>query len=146
MEDFDWKIIYELHKNPNMTKAANQLYITQPSLTKRLKHIEAEFQTAIVDRTPKGLEFTPEGEFLAGQAEIYLDFMRQTRSKIEAFRENQEGSITIGSSYTYSKYTLTDILYRYNQDHPKIRFHVINEQSNIPVSYTHLDVYKRQGI
>lgn len=53
MKDSDWEILYELHRNPNMTKVANLLYITQPSLTKRLQHMEAEFQVTIVNRTPK---------------------------------------------------------------------------------------------
>ena len=57
MKDSDWEILYELHRNPNMTKVANLLYITQPSLTKRLQHMEAEFQVTIVNRTPKGLTF-----------------------------------------------------------------------------------------
>lgn len=61
MKDFDWELLHELYKNPNLTKVANVLYITQPTLTKRLQHIEAEFDVTIVERTPKGLEFTPEG-------------------------------------------------------------------------------------
>ena len=40
MKDSDWEILYELYKNPNMTKVANLLYMTQPSLTKRLQHME----------------------------------------------------------------------------------------------------------
>ena len=53
VKDFDWEILYELHKNPNMTKVANLLYITQPSLTKRLQQMESEFQIAIVNRTDR---------------------------------------------------------------------------------------------
>ena len=60
MKDSDWEILYELYRNPNMTKVANLLYMTQPSLTKRLQHMESEFQVTIVNRTPKGLEFTEE--------------------------------------------------------------------------------------
>ena len=72
MKDTDWEILYELHRNPNMTKVANLLYITQPSLTKRIQHMEEEFQVTIVNRTTKGLEFTPEGDFLAEQAAKYM--------------------------------------------------------------------------
>ena len=79
MKDSDWEILYELYKNPNMTKVANLLYMTQPSLTKRLQHMETEFQTPIVNRTPKGLEFTQEGEYLAQRAEKYLEFMKETK-------------------------------------------------------------------
>lgn len=113
MKDSDWEILYELYKNPNMTKVANLLYMTQPSLTKRLQHMETEFQTSIVNRTPKGLEFTPEGEYLAERAEKYLEFMKETKEKLEEFKEKTKDSILIGSSYTYSKYTLSDILVRY---------------------------------
>ena len=58
-----------------MTKVANSFYMTQPSLTKRLKQMEEEFGVTIVNRTPKGLSFTPEGSYLADQAERYLVFM-----------------------------------------------------------------------
>ena len=89
MKDSDWEILYELYKNPNMTKVANLLYITQPSLTKRLQHMEEEFQVTIVNRTPKGLEFTPEGEYLGEQARQYLDFMKKTKAKLEEMKAIQ---------------------------------------------------------
>lgn len=124
MKDFDWELLHELYKNPNLTKVANILYITQPTLTKRLQHIEAEFDVTVVERTPKGLEFTPEGKFLAEQAEVYLRFLKQTRSRLEQMRENEGGLVTIGSSYTYSKYTLTDQLIRFRMAYPNVRVQV----------------------
>ena len=131
MKDSDWEILYELHRNPNMTKVANLLYITQPSLTKRLQHMEEEFQVTIVNRTPKGLIFTEEGEFLAKQAEAYLTFLNDTREQLKEFKENLEGEITIGASYTYGKYTLADLLLAYKKEHPNVNFNVISDQSNI---------------
>lgn len=129
MKDFDWELLYELYKNPNLTKVANVLYITQPTLTKRLQHIEAEFDVTIVERTPKGLEFTPEGKYLAGQAEVYLRFIKQTRSHLEQMRENGGEIVTIGSSYTFGKYTLPDILIRFRMECPNVRCQVVNAHS-----------------
>lgn len=131
MKDSDWEILYELYRNPNMTKVANLLYITQPSLTKRLQHMEAEFQVEIVNRMPKGLEFTKEGEYLAKRAEQYMEFMKETKEKLEEFKSSMDGVVNIGSSYTYSKYTLTDVLVKYSEKYPKVQFNVVNEQSNI---------------
>ena len=131
MKDTDWEILHELYKNPNMTKVANLLYITQPSLTKRLQHMETEFQVTIVNRTPKGLEFTPEGEFLAQQAEKYLKFLKGTQEKLKEFKETTEAEILVGSSYTYSKYTLTDLLLKYRASHPNVNFLVVSDQSNV---------------
>lgn len=131
MKDSDWEILYELYKNPNMSKVAGLLFMTQPSLTKRLQHMESEFQVTIVNRTPKGLQFTREGEFLAKQAEIYLDFMKETNRRLDELKESEEENIVIGSSYTYSKYALTEVLYQYNQTHSNVNFHIVNDQSNL---------------
>ena len=131
MRDSDWEILYELHKNPNMTKVANLLYMTQPSLTKRLRHIEEELQTTIVNRTPKGLEFTNEGNYLAEQSEKYLDFLKQIKENLKEMKESTGREIIIGSSYTFSKYMLSDLLLGYRKEHPNINFSIINEQSNV---------------
>lgn len=131
MKDSDWEILYELQKNPNITKVANLLYMTQPSLTKRLRHIEEELQTTIVNRTPKGLVFTREGDFLAKQAETYLDFLQQTKEKLKEMRENLGAEIVIGSSYTFSKYSLADLLLSYRSKHENVNFSIVNEQSNV---------------
>ena len=131
MKDTDWEILYELYKNPNMTKVADLLYITQPSLTKRLQHMEEEFQVTIVNRTTKGLEFTKEGEYLAQQAKKYLDFINQTRNVLKELKDTSDGEIVIGASYTFSKYTLSDILLSYSKTHPHTRFTIVNDQSNI---------------
>lgn len=130
MRDTDWEILSELYKNPNMTKVANLFYMTQPSLTKRLKQMEEEFQVTIVERTPHGLEFTREGSFLAEQAGRYLEFMRETREKLASYRDGAAERITIGSSYTYSKYMLSDILFQYRNAHPGIQFDVLTDQSS----------------
>lgn len=131
MKDSDWKILDELYKTPNITKVANQLYITQPSLTKRLQSIEEEFQIKIVNRTTKGVEFTKEGEILAKKAGQYNSFIHQIRKELRELRETEKEIIVIGSSYTYSKYVLTDLLFEYSKDHPNVRFEVQNEQSNL---------------
>lgn len=131
MKDFDWEILYELSKNPNLTKVANVLYITQPSLTKRLQHIEAEFDVTIVQRTPKGLEFTPEGKYLAEQAEVYMRFLKQTRSHLVQMQVDSTPSIAIGSAYTFSKCGLTDTLMRFRMAYPEIHVTIHSNSSHL---------------
>ncbi len=131
MKDSDWEILYELKKNLNMTKVANLLYITQPSLTKRLQYMESEFQVSILNRSGKTLTFTPEGEYLAERAACYMEFQHETNKGLERFKKNYSGLIKIGSSYTYSKYRLSDILMHYRQEHPNVEIKVVNDQSNL---------------
>lgn len=131
MKDSDWEILYELKKNLNMTKVANLLYITQPSLTKRLQYMESEFQISILNRSGKSLSFTPEGEYLAECAGRYMAFIQETKKGLEQFKEAAAGLITIGSSYTYSKYRLSDVLLNYRIGHPNVEVKIVNDQSNL---------------
>ncbi len=131
MKDSDWKILYELHKNPNMTKVAALLYLTQPSLTKRLKAIEEEFEVEIVRRTSSGLSFTKEGDYLAERAGVHLQFLEETQKKLAELKNEQKAVITIGSSYTFSKFALTEVLFEYQKLYPQISFHVTNETSDL---------------
>lgn len=131
MKDTDWEILYELHRHPNLTKVANLLYLTQPSLTKRLRAMENEFSVRIVNRTSKGLEFTAEGDYLAERAKQYMKFIQETREGLRRFQEEGEEIITIGSSYTYSKYALTDLMLKYKGKNPRMEFEVVTDQSNV---------------
>ncbi len=130
MKDSDWIILDELYKNPNITKVAGQLYITQPTLTKRLQAIEDEFQIRIVNRSTKGVEFTREGEYLAAQAKQYLRFMKETRDGIRGLKKEGCGTIRIAASYTFSKFQLSEILYSYGRLHPNLCFEIQNLRSH----------------
>ncbi|MBU5669163.1 LysR family transcriptional regulator [Peptoniphilus sp. MSJ-1] len=131
MRDFDWKILYELYKNPNMTKVADLLYISQPSLSKRIQNMEEEFDISIFNRTSQGLEFTKEGEYLANRAKIYLDFIVDTENKLHEIKTTEEKEIIIGSAYTYTRYELLDILSEYYGTNSDVNIKIVNEQSNI---------------
>ena len=129
MKDSDWEILYRLYETPNITKVANMLYISQPSLTKRLKSIEEEFNIKIVDRTSKGVEFTPEGEYLAKKAESYMKFIEEIRNDLKSYKEEYQGVISIGSAYSFSRFELADLLSEYSKNHPGVSFHIENSQS-----------------
>lgn len=129
MRESDWEILSKLRRTPNLTKVANLLYMTQPSLTKRIKNIEIELDTVICERTPKGLTFTPEGEYLCKCADEQLEYMKRVRKTLDEMKGNSTASIKIGSAYTYSKYFLNDLLMGYTKDHPNAKFEVINASS-----------------
>jgi len=131
MRDSDWHIIYELHKTRNITKAADALFITQPTLTKRLQHIEDTMEIRIVNRSTKGVQFTREGEFLAEQAQIHVQFMEGIRKRLEEFKAQDYHTIRIVSSYTFGKYHLPDILAGYRECHKDAAFDVRISKSDL---------------
>lgn len=130
IKDSDWEILYKLYETPNMTKVADMLYISQPSLTKRVKNMEKEFGVNIINRTSKGVKFTPEGEYLAKKAKEYMEFIKNVKEELNSYKTELEGTIKVGSPYTYSKFELTDVLFEYSKKNKNVKFEIINDQSN----------------
>ena len=130
MRDSDWKIIYELHQNPSITKVSGLLYKSQSAITKRLQSMEQELECRIVERTPLGVTFTKEGEFLFQMAEKYLQLENEMQEGLRKLREEPKETILLGSAYTYTKYSLYDVLNPFTAAHPNISIRVINKQSN----------------
>ena len=130
MRDSDWRIIYELHQNPSITKVSGLLYKSQSAITKRLQSMEEELACRIVERTPQGVTSTKEGEFLFQMAEKHLQLENEIQEGLRLLREQNKETIIIGSAYTYTKYSLYDVLNPFTAAHPNISIRVINKQSN----------------
>ncbi|ONI41883.1 hypothetical protein AN396_02795 [Candidatus Epulonipiscium fishelsonii] len=130
MKDSDWEILYELYKLPNITKVANKLYISQPSLSKRIQIIEENFKIQILTRTSKGIEFTEAGNMLALKAEQYMKFIKEVNSEISDLKNNENNVINIACSYTYNKQYLPQILSNYLKDNPSVNFAVVTDESS----------------
>lgn len=130
MKDTDWQILHALYQYKNITKAANALFITQPAVTKRLQVIEKEYGVVVVNRSTNGIEFTPEGAYLALQAESYLRFYEETKKRLEQIKNEESGTIKIGVVYSYNKYEFPQILAEYMNCHKKIQVEVVTDHSD----------------
>ena len=131
MRDLDWKILYELYKNTNLTQVSKLLYLTQPTLTKRLKQIEEELDVTIVNRTAKGLSMTEEGIYLGEKAAEYLQFREQIEEELQNRKENKTEYLNIGSAYTFTKHMLRPVLDPFSEKYPNVNFRITNKQSHI---------------
>ncbi|WP_181995598.1 LysR family transcriptional regulator [Clostridium sp. AM58-1XD] len=113
MRDIDWKIIVTLYDCKNVTKAANMLYMSQPTLSKNLNRIEAELGDKIIERSNKGVVFTESGEYLAMQAVEITKLISET---MQTYKEMRLGSkvLSIGSASSFARYALPKLMSRYN--------------------------------
>ena len=129
MEDRDWLIIQKLYTEKSITKAAQALYISQPALTSRLQHIEREFNVHIVHRTSKGIQFTPQGEYLVKQAAVMIDKMRHIKNEVqEAFTENA-GTLDIGTSNYLAMNILPVLLDKFKKNYPAATYRIVTDWS-----------------
>lgn len=124
MRENDWAILAKLLEEPNITKAAEQLFMTQPSLSKRLQQIERDLDTAIAIRGAKGIVLTPQGEYLARAARDMMQEFRTIRRQVAAMNDGQTGTLKIGVTNSFGRFTLPSILNRYKSLYPGTDFKI----------------------
>jgi len=125
MNDKDFEFLLKLYETKNITKAAESLYVSQPSLTYRIKQIEKELQSPIIVRGAKGIEFTNAGQLL-------LDYVKNQQHTYELFQnalqqlDNEvSGTLKIGASGMYARYALPSLLATFKQHYPKIAINLM---------------------
>lgn len=135
VRDSDWEILAELGHNPNISRAAAKLFMSQPALTKRLQRIEAELGVAVAMRSGRGLELTDEGVYLCERGGEHVRFVEETHRHLAEMHDSSTIALRVGSSYSFNKYHLWDVLDGYEISTGKnVRFDVVNEQSDVLVT------------
>ncbi|MEN1969565.1 LysR family transcriptional regulator [Lentibacillus sp. N15] len=124
MDDKDWLIIHTLYRKKSITKAGESLYISQPTLTKRLKQMETELGVKIVNRSIKGVQFTEEGEYLAKRADEILETFREIKEDVDNLNHCIVGTLRLGVSNFISKYKLPGWLAAFEKHYPNVKYQV----------------------
>ena len=116
----DAQIILSLNETKNMTKTAEQLFITQPALSKRIQNMETELGIPILLRHQKGILFTPVGEKVIEYARSMISGMEALREYAEASKNHISGTLQVGIAVNYAHYCLPHVLQRYVSDFPHV--------------------------
>lgn len=129
MENKDWNIILTLNNEKNITKAAQLLYMSQPALTSKIKHIEQELGVQLILRGARGIQFTPEGEYVVGKAEHMVAQLDKMKNELRSFSNSLAGTIEICASHYFTMYRLPKILQLFKQKYPEADFKVTTNWS-----------------
>ncbi|MEK5521627.1 LysR family transcriptional regulator [Heyndrickxia sporothermodurans] len=124
MDDRDWLILQTLYHEKNITKAAKELYISQPALTNRLQQIEKEFGVQIVNRGRRGVQFTPQGEYLAKSAYEILISIRKIKENVRNMENYVTGTLRIGVTNFFAYHKLPELLKLFKDQYPNIEFKI----------------------
>lgn len=123
MQEDDWKLLSVLYKYKSLSRASEELFVSQPALTRRLRQIEEEFRTVITIRSSKGVSFTSQGEELVQYAEKMLKDYEKIKRKVSA-NEEISGTISIASSLSLTQFLLPGLLQEFKKLHPGVHFEV----------------------
>lgn len=113
----------------NITKAANSMHLTQPTLSRQLQELEKELGQKLFIRGNHSVSLTPEGIILRKRAQEIIDLVGKTETEFTSFKDEVMGDIFIGSGETKSIKLITDIMKTLKKDYPKIKFHIVSGDS-----------------
>ncbi len=129
MDERDWLIITVLYEQKNVTKAAQALFISQPALTARIRHIERDLGVSMIVRGSRGIHFTPEGEYLAESAGEILAQIRRVRERALNMAGEIGGTLRIAAPDYIAKCKLPSLLGLFKRQYPDVEFNVTNAWS-----------------
>ncbi len=109
----------------NFTKAAELLCMSQPNVSLQIKNLEKEFQTTLIERSPKFLKVTPTGDLLFDRAKQIISIYEQTKQEILEHHQLIKGELKIGASFTIGEYILPSLLIKLQTDFPELEIHVV---------------------
>lgn len=104
----------------NVSRAAEEMFLTQPTLTARLKALEDELGDQLFVRTSRGMRLTPAGREFRPYAERCLGSLEEGKQRLRELRGASGGRITIGTSPGVSTYALPAILEKFTGVHPRV--------------------------
>lgn len=129
MDEKDFETLASLAKTKNITHSANQLFVTQSSLSKRISSIEQELGITLILRSRTGVHFTPEGEAVLKHTTEVRKTLKLMRANIEANKGYVCGTINIGISINYAVYKLPALLEKFRKNFPNVTTYVTTGQS-----------------
>ncbi|OAS21586.1 LysR family transcriptional regulator [Paenibacillus oryzisoli] len=122
MINLEWyRIFLHTAKCRNLTKAAQELHITQPSVSYAIKQLEEGLGLQLFHRLSKGVELTEEGQTLLDYVEQSFAMLDSGQKHLRNLKQRLQGEIRIGASDSLIKHLLLPQLNAYHQQYPGIR-------------------------
>lgn len=129
MLDFRLKVFYTVAQTLNFNRAAEQLSISQPAVTKHIKELEQLYHTTLFDRTKKHIVLTKSGEVLLQHAHLIFEQYQKLEFELNLLQNKTEGVLHIGASTTIAQYVIPVYLAHFHQRFPDIKIELTNGNS-----------------
>ncbi len=131
MIDFDlYKIFYTVAKYGSISKAAEELYVSQPAASQSIKQLEKLLDTPLFNRLHHGMELSANGgKIIFDDVEQAVKLLYGAEEKLAALKQDATGTLRIGASETIFQYILSEKIVRFNKLYPQVKIELISEVS-----------------
>ncbi|MCD7887595.1 MAG: LysR family transcriptional regulator [Clostridiales bacterium] len=124
----------EVAREGSITGAARVLHISQPTLSKQLKELEAELGCKLFVRGNYNVRLTEEGILLRKRAEDILDMADKTIEEFQSLNDVTGGDVRIGCAESWLIHHLAAVLKEFRLQYPGLRFHITSGDTRVVVN------------
>lgn len=124
MDEREWQTFVTVVEEGNITKAAEKLFLSQPALSYRLRHLEEDLGSPLLLRTSEGITLTPQGEVFHAYCRRMLQEMESLKQAIGEMSGEIQGTLKIASSINFADYQLPHLLGKFTKQYPNIHIQV----------------------
>ncbi|CAM2902820.1 DNA-binding transcriptional regulator, LysR family [Flavobacterium succinicans] len=124
--DFRLKVFFTVATRLNFTKAAAELYISQPAVSKHIHELEETYNTKLFERNGSKIALTPAGHLLLKHTKAIFDIYRNIEFDMSTFVSQRKGLLRLGASTTISQYVIPPVLAQFHQRETDISIQLTN--------------------
>lgn len=127
--DYRDEVFIAVAENLNFSKAAEELFISQPAVTKHIKELESKLDTALFERKGNKVYLTKSGKLVYRSLKQIKQQYRDLEYELGRLNEAFNGSLRIGASSTISQYLIPSVIASFHRRYPKIKLDLFNGNS-----------------
>lgn len=122
---YPFHVFRAVAKAGSVTRAANELFISQPAVSAHLKAVEQRFGEMLFERTPRGVSLTTVGREVLDQVNRLFALYEELPSVVDAARGKIRGEVTLAASSTPGAYCVPALLKQFQEQYPEARVNLI---------------------
>lgn len=130
MSDFRLNVFCSVAKTLSYTKAAQELHITQPAITKHVQELENQYKTRLIERMGNKIVLTHAGEVLLEHSIAILKEYAQLNFVMNMLHGDPKGTLRLGASTTIAQYVLPPVLALFKTKFPDVNISLISGNSD----------------
>ncbi|MFV5696497.1 LysR family transcriptional regulator [Flavobacterium sp. LB3P122] len=124
--DFRLKVFFTVANRLSFTKAATELFITQPAISKHIQELEEQYKIKLFERNGSKISLTIAGEVLLKHTKNIFEVYREIDFDMSALINKQKGLLRLGASTTISQYIIPPLLARFHKKMQDIKVNLLN--------------------
>lgn len=129
MSDFRLKVFQSVAKNLSFTKASQELFISQPAITKHIKELEGTYQARLFERQSNKISLTESGKLLLEHCERILEDYKKLEYEMHLLHNEYIGELRLGASTTLAQYVLPPLLGNFIHRFSQVNLSLMNGNS-----------------